>query len=313
MRLAVVLLALILSGLFACSAVGFQPAECQSLSIRFHEGINDRMYRDLIRGTYDSGDCFRFAGQVVQSIEGGYRVDTEGWGTSYPGDVYVRWEGDYRFVEGDRVVVTGAVVEPLTFETPIGTERTIPAFHGSDMLDMEQHNKQVAATREVIEMQEAATREVIGATQQAEYRADYEQRTVDALQEVQSCQRTVAPRILDRLYYNYSRSQYQFHGLDLNYSIGPAPDRIGPDTVPHILLEGYYKMRSVQSGSSLKHGQVTARWTGRDCAFSDFQVNEGVRRVWPTPTPKPTNTLQPTKDPNAPEPTYTPRPAPKRK
>ena len=320
MRLALVLLAPILSGLLACSAVGFQPAECQSLSIRFHEGINDRMYRDLIRGTYDSGDCFRFAGQVVQSIEGGYRVDTEGWGTSYPGDVYVRWEGDYRFVEGDRVVVTGAVVEPLTFETPIGTERTIPAFHGSDMLDMEQHNKQVAATREVIEMQEAATRQIIEVTKQAEYRADYKQRSFNALKEVASCRITLGAIIYDRL----QRERITHDSLVGRHTtpkifIGPAPDNIGPDTAPNILVEGYYtveKRDGDQSCLPCGRGQVTARWTGRDCVFRDFQFYEGV---WPTPTPKPTNTPDPTKDPNAPEPTntlrptYTPWPTPTRR
>ena len=250
--------------------------------------------------TYDSSDCFEFRGRVVDSIEGGYRVDTEGWGTSYPGDVFVRWEGNYRFVEGDLVVVTGAVVEPLTYETQSGTIRTIPALYGSSMLDIEQHNRQVAATREIIEV-----------TRQSQYRADYEQRAVDALQVVRSCRRTGAPEIMDRLYDNYDKSQYIFlGGLDLNYSIGPAPDRIDPDTVPHILVDGYYRMQPVQSGSSLKRGQVVARWTGRDCEFTDFRFNEGV---WPTPTPKPTNIPTPTKDPNAPKPTYTPRPIPTRR
>ena len=309
MRLALVLLALL-----ACSAVGsFEPAKCRSLSPDSIGTLHDRLYRDLMRGTYDSSDCFEFRGRVVDSIEGGYRVDTEGWGTSYPGDVFVRWEGDYRFVEGDLVVVTGAVVEPLTYETQIGAIRTIPALYGSDVLDMEQHNKQVAATRQAIEMQEAATREVMEATKQVEYRADYERRAVDALQEVQSCLSTLNASIYDelrrtRLTHVSLVGRHTIH----KFFIGPDPDNIGPDTVPNILVEGYYTVERDGDRSCLPcgRGQVTARWTGRSCEFSDFRFNEGV---WPTPTPKPTNIPTPTKDPNAPKPTYTPRPIPTRR
>ena len=281
--------ALILLALIACSAIGFEPAECPPLSRDSHGTLHDQLYRDLMRGTYDSSDCFEFRGKVVQSIEGGYRVDTEGWGTNYPGDVYVEWEGDYRFVEGDQVVVTGVVAEPLTFETLIGSQRTIPAFHGSSMLDMQQHARYVSATRQVME-----------ATKQLEYNSDYEQRAVDALQMVaQDCH--PPDEITHRLsYFNF----HQLDELNLKYSIGPVPDRIGPDTVPHILLEGYYKMKPLQPGRSWKRGQITARWTGRGCGFRDIQLNEGVR---------PTITPTPTKDPNAPEPTYTPRPAPTRR
>ena len=130
------------------------------------------------------------------------------------------------------------------------------------MLDVQQHAKQVSATRQVIE-----------ATKQVEYRADYEKRAVDALQMMgQDCR--TPDEITHRLsYFNY----YELRELNLEYSIGPAPDRIGPDTVPHILLEGYYKMEPDQPGRSWKRGQVTARWTGRDCGFRDIQVNEGVR------------------------------------
>ena len=299
MRLAFVLLALL-----ACSAVGsFEPAECRSLSPDSIGTLHDRLYRDLMRGTYDSSDCFEFRGQVVQNIEGGYRVDTEGWGTNYPGDVYVRWEGDYRFVEGDLVVVTGAVVEPLTFETPIGTERTIPALHGSDMLDMQQHAKQISATRQMIEMQEAATREAIEVAKQAEYRADYERRAVDTLQRVSSCEST--PDIITNRLIAHRANAYthQLRELTLKFSIGPAPDSIGLDTVPNIFLEGHYKMEPLRSSNSWKHGQVNAVWTGEGCEFKDITIKEGVL----APTPKPT------KDPNAPEPTYTPRPAPTRR
>ena len=322
MRLALVLLGLILSSLLACSAVGFQPAECRSLSPDSRGALHDRLYRDLMRGTYDSSDCFKFGGRVVESVEseGGYRVDTEGWGTSYPGDVFVRWEGDYRFVQGDLVVVTGAVVEPLTYETTNGTIRTIPALHGSSILDMERHNRQVAATREVIEvtkqvieMQEAATRQVIAVTKQAEYRADYDQRSVDALQGVQSCRRSVNKNIRDKL----QRDKLTLVGLvgshsTIKFFIGSAPNDITPDTIPNILLETYYTVESTHSGfcHRCERGQVTARWTGGDCKFTDFRFYEGV---WPTPTPKPTNTLKPTKDPNAPKPTYTPRPTPTRR
>ena len=302
--------ALVLLALLACSAVGsFEPAECRSLSPDSRGALHDRLYRDLMRGTYDSSDCFKFGGRVVESVqsEGGYRVDTEGWGTSYPGDVFVRWEGDYRFVQGDLVVVTGAVADPLTYETTNGAIRTIPALHGSSILDMQQHSRQVAATREVIEMQEAATRQVIEVTKQAEYRADYEQRSVDALQGVQSCRRTANKSIRDRL----RREKLTFHDLrgihfTPKFFIGPTPDDITPHTVPNILLESYYTVESTLSGFCVgcERGQVTARWTGKGCEFSDFQFNEGV---WPTPTPKPT------KDPNAPKPTYTPRPIPTRR
>ena len=319
--------ALVLLALLACSAVGsFKPAECRSLSPDSRGALHDRLYRDLMRGTYDSSDCFKFGGRVVESVqsEGGYRVDTEGWGTSYPGDVFVRWEGDYRFVQGDLVVVTGAVADPLTYETTNGAIRTIPAFYGSSMLDMEQHSRQVSATREAIEAQETATREAIEAQEtatreaieaqetatreaieamkQAEYRADYEQRTFDALQMVSSCES--ASDVIIRTVHKANAYTHQLRDLTLKFSIGPDPDRIDPDTVPHILLEGYYKMEPRQSSSSWKHGQVNAVWTGEGCGFKDIIIKEAA---------SPPVTPTPTKDPNAPKPTYTPRPIPTRR
>ena len=220
MKWAVVLLAL--PALLACSAVGFQPAECSSLSPDSSGWLNDRLYRDLMRGTY-AGDCFKFTGVVAQSVEGGYVVDTEGYGTGYPGDVFVRWEGDYRFVEGDLVIVTGAVVEPLTFETVIGAQRTIPAFYGSDMGDLLERSR--------------ATRQIVEATKQVEYQADYERMTVEVHQEVQSCRELVTKNMsswLEKSYGSRYRDRaYAVSKLELNFSIGPAPDDIDADTVPN--------------------------------------------------------------------------------
>ena len=291
MRLALVLLAPILSGLLACSAVGFQPAECQSLSPDSQGMLFEWTYRDLLRGTYDSSDCFEFRGEVAQSIEGGYVVDTSDWGGSFPGDVFVHWEGDYRFVEGDLVVVIGAVAEPLTFETILGVQRTIPAFYGSEMADMQQHNKQAAATRQIL----AATQEVIEVTRQVEYRADYEARTADALQEIQSsCHDPID--ITSQLHYESSTADYyQVSEVNFDFAIGPDPDIFSVNTVPNILLEGHYTMKPLLKRGDTKYGRVTARWTGNDCEFKDIKLKEG-----PRPTP----------DPNVPQPTYTPRPAP---
>ena len=271
--------AFVLLVLLACSAVGFQPAECQSLSPDNQGMLHDLLYRDLLRGTYGSDDCFEFRGEVLQSIAGGYVVDTEGWGSSFPGDVFVRWEGDYRFVQGDLVVVTGAVAEPLTFETAIGSQRTIPAFHGSEVLDFQQHD-----------IKKRPTRLIIQATKQAEYLAEYEARTADALQDIQSCANDIVSE--SRLIGGYL---YELVDLDLTFSAGPVPDHMSADTVPNILLEGYYTMKSIGKPFDTKHFHITASWTGRDCWFIDYQQTEGIR---------------PTRDPNVPQPTYTPRPAP---
>ena len=290
----------------ACSAVGFQPAECQSLSPDNQGMLHDLLYRDLLRGTYGSDDCFEFRGEVLQSIAGGYVVDTEGWGSSFPGDVFVRWEGDYRFVQGDLVVVTGAVAEPLTFETAIGSQRTIPAFHGSEIIDMQQRAAQEQATRQVIR----ATEQVIQATKQVEYQADYETRTANALEEIQSCRDPVAEYLTAHVQDSYYYSDYRIDDLDLSFSAGPAPDDIGSDAVPHILLEGSFKATLVRGENLVKgrlfilDGQVTAVWAGEDCEFTDIQTTSEVR---PTPDPRvPT----PTWDSDVPRPTYTPRPAP---
>lgn len=278
MKWAVVLVALL--ALSACSAAGsFEPAECPSLSPDDQGIMHDQLYRDLLRGTYGSDDCFEFRGDVTQSIEGGYLVDTESLGSNYTSDVFVRWEGDYRFVEGDWVVITGAAAGSLTFETVLGVERTIPAFHGSDMITMEQYNTQISATRQVIH-----------ATKQVEYVADYEQRTVEAFQEVQSCRDPIDIT-------SYIQNSYNGYltDLNLNFSIGPVPDSFSANTVPNILTEGYYTITPVYRGDDIQYGQVTARWSGKDCEFEGIQLHRGMR---------------PTPDPDAPQPTYTPRPAP---
>ncbi len=269
-----VFLPVLLPALLACSAVGFQPAECESLSRDSQGHLNEQLYRDLMRGSYSAEDCFEFGGEVVQSIEGGYRIDT------YPGDVFVRWEGDYRFVEGDRVVVTAATAEPLTFETVLGVERTIPAFYGSEIVDMQQRRQEAAATRQII----AATAEV-------EYRANYEQQIGEVFQEIQSsCPDTTNIPVRIQNSYNGIMSE-----LTIDFSVGPAPDNFTANTTPNILLEGYYTIAPYYRGDETKYGKVTARWTGEDCKFEDIQLNEGIR---------------PTRDPSAPRPTYTPRPIP---
>lgn len=275
MRWAVVLLTLPV--LLACSAVGFQPAECSVLSPDNRGWLHDQLYRDFLRGTH-SGDCFEFRGVVSQSIDGGYVVDTEGYGTGFPGDVFVRWEGDYRFVEGDLVVVTGAVADPLTFETVLGAQRTIPAFYGSDMGDLLERAR--------------PTREAIAATERAENRTKWDQMTAEALQEVQPCDRPW--HIIHEL--EGSGDDYEVDKLELDFVAGPVPNLIviRANTIPHIVAEGYYTLRPLQSHLDVKYGQVTARWVG-DCRFMDIEVNEGAG---------------PTPDPNAPRPTYTPRPAP---
>ena len=302
-------LVLVLPVLFACSAggLGFQPADCQSLSSD-NSGYLDRyLYRDLMRGTYGPDDCFVFHGEVSQSIGGGYVVDTEGFGTGFPGDVFVRWEGDYRFVEGDLVIVTGAVAEPLTFETAIGSQRTIPAFHGSEIVDYLQRSKQ-----------QAATRQVIAATLQVEHEADYEQRTADALQEIQSCSDHVIEYLTSHIQVSYYYSDYRIDDLDPIFSIGPAPDDIDADTVPHILLEGSFTATLVRGENLVKgqlfilDGQVTAVWTGEDCEFTDILTDSSSGRtvVPPPPTAPIPATTRPDRDPKVPQPTYTPRPAP---
>ena len=291
MRWAVVLLALLV--LLACSAVGFQPAECSSLSPDSSGWLNDRLYRDLMRGTY-AGDCFKFTGVVAQSVEGGYVVDTEGYGTGFPGDVFVRWEGDYQFVQGDLVLVTGAVVEPLTFETVLGAQRTIPAFYGSEIVDVQQRSRELTATRQIL-----------AATKQIEYSADYEKRTTAALEEVQlSCQDS--SNIAAKIENTYAYYDDKVIDLKLNFSIGPVPDDIDADTVPNILLKGTFAAQTVEGEYAkygfIKDGKVTAVWTGEDCEFKDIQTEHSSIR---TPDP---NVPKPTRDPDAP--TFTPRPKP---
>ena len=198
-------------------------------------------------------------------------MDTEGYGKSFPGDVFVRWEGDYRFVEGDLVVVTGAVAEPLTFETAIGSQRTIPAFYGSEIID---------------HLQLRATRQIIEATKQVEYLADYEARTADALQEIQSCTSEFESAL--------TYGPYKVVDLAINYFAGPVPDDLDANTAPNILLEGSYTR--IKNGET-QYWQFTAYWIGWDCEFWDQQYTEVMR---------------PTREPNAPQPTYTPRPVPGR-
>ena len=265
---------LALSVLLACSAVGFQPAECSSLSPDNQGALNNQLYRDLMRGTYGAEDCFEFRGEVSQSIDGGYVVDTAGFGTTFPGDVFVRWEGDYKFVEGDLVLVVGAVADPLTFETLLGIERTIPAFHGSDIADIYQQSRTG----------------VIAATKQAENLTEYERMTVEELQNVQSCHRPedIINALLD------SADGYEVDKLDLNFSAGPVPDPIviRPGTIPYIVAEGHYTMVPLtrSPGGTIEYGQITADWNG-ECWFTEIQINEGIG---------------PTPDANAPQPTYTP-------
>ena len=83
----------------------------------------------------NEGECYEIYGEILEPVGGtGYRISTEGWGTSYEtDDVFLYWQGDERVVEGDLVEFVGMVVEPLTYETVLGGERTIPAFHGASI------------------------------------------------------------------------------------------------------------------------------------------------------------------------------------
>ena len=272
----------VLSVLLACSAVGFQPAECSSLSPDSTGWMHDELYRDFLRGTYDSGDCFEFRGEVSQSVDGGYVVDTEGYGKGYPGDVFIRWESDYKFIEGDLVYVAAAVAESLTFETVFGVQRTIPAFYGSDIEDLDQRGRKVAATRQIIE-----------ATRQVEYRANYEQRTVESFEYIQSCREVVDKKLTSFLLDRDSNIKLD----QFDFFIGRTPNEFYVDSVPHIVAEGYYTETPYYPGDDIKYGKITMKWTGEDCEFVNIEYGTSP-------------TFKPTRDPNAPQPTYTPRPVP---
>ena len=115
--------------ILSCS-VAFTPAECDT----FNQGIHDFLYRDFLRGE-NEGECYEIWGDILEPVNNaGYRISTEGYGTSYEtDDVFLYWEGEERFVEGDFVSFVGMVVEPLSYETVLGAERTIPAFQGASI------------------------------------------------------------------------------------------------------------------------------------------------------------------------------------
>ena len=108
----------------ACAGT-FTPAECeakpQALAV-------DIIYRDLIRGE-GAGECYGMYGTVLEPVgDDGYRIDIDG-----VGDIFFVWQGEEIFVEGDFIEFAGVAIEPLTYETVLGGERTIPALHGASI------------------------------------------------------------------------------------------------------------------------------------------------------------------------------------
>lgn len=116
------------TGILLTVACSFTPAECDT----FDRGINDSLYRDFLRGE-NEGQCYEFRGDILEPVgDTGYRVSTAEWETSYEtDDVFLYWQSEEPLVEGDLVAIVGMVVEPLSYETVLGAERSIPAFHGS--------------------------------------------------------------------------------------------------------------------------------------------------------------------------------------
>ena len=112
--------------LLACSSIApFSPASCPTNEN--YPPIPDIIYRDIVRGERD-GDCFAFLGEVLQVVDGGYRVREFN-----SDDIYFKWEGEPNLVEGDTIRVVAMAVGTLTYETVLGAERSIPALHGASV------------------------------------------------------------------------------------------------------------------------------------------------------------------------------------
>lgn len=112
--------------ILAC-AVPFEPAECDRIK---GANLTDFLYRDILRGE-EEGECYRIYGEILHPIgSDGYRIGTGEYGLD---DIFLYWQGEEPLVEGDVVEFVGMVVKPFTYETVLGAERTIPAFHGANI------------------------------------------------------------------------------------------------------------------------------------------------------------------------------------
>ena len=112
----------------ACSSLApFEPASCPPRDQV--DNLDFVSYRDVMRGAR-TGECFRFAGEIRQVVDGGYLVDN--WFVDEV-DVYLRWESDEVLVEGDTIQAVGMATGSVSFETVLGAELTVPAVHGAQV------------------------------------------------------------------------------------------------------------------------------------------------------------------------------------
>lgn len=129
MKFVISLIALLL---LACSAP-FEPANCPTENLDKLQQVTDFTAPAIITGERD-GECFFVFGEVLQVVDGGYRVQARLAGLFLgvsPSDLFLRWEGEPALAEADLIKATGVADGALTYETMLGTERIIPALHGA--------------------------------------------------------------------------------------------------------------------------------------------------------------------------------------
>ena len=113
-------------------------------------------YEDLMRNSEQyEGEYVHFtSGEIAQVIESdygfGFRVNVSEEEYGWEDDVYVHWDGQ-RYLVDDIIEIWGQYTGLLTYETALGSERTIPELTAADIELLEEVSAASAEDIEIVE------------------------------------------------------------------------------------------------------------------------------------------------------------------